>query len=271
MTFAMVSLSKHPRSGNWTARKAIPADIRKAYGRWEEKKTWPVALSKGQAKAELAAWLAPIEERIALLRASATQALLELTQRQSHALAGEWYRAQVARFEDNPGQPENWWFTREELEPDDPEERETGRIRLTAWLIAERDALLQSKGLAVRPACAERLLQDMGDLWISLCDLMEKRAEGDYGPDPLEGTLPVFEEASPRKAPAAVSISDLFADYEALGIAAPSTIKKWRPIIGKFTDFLGHDDATRVTVTEVTAWVRSLQDKGLSAKSMRDG
>jgi len=72
MGIAMVSLTR-TKSGLWKARKAIPADVREAYGKREEKKTWPAELAAGQAKAELATWLTPIEERIGMLRASAAQ------------------------------------------------------------------------------------------------------------------------------------------------------------------------------------------------------
>jgi hypothetical protein len=138
----------------------------------------------------LAAWLIPIEERIALLRASADQTAVTLSQRQSRALAGEWYRAQVALYEENPGRPEDWWFTRQKLEPDDREDREAGRVRPTAWLIEERDKLLLERELRLTAGAVDTLLQEMVDLWVSLCALMERRAEGDYGPDLRIPTIP---------------------------------------------------------------------------------
>jgi integrase len=268
MAFAMVGL-KRSKTGLWTARKEIPADIRAAYGKREEKKTWPAELSAGQAKAELASWLIPIEERIALLRASATQAPVTLSQRNTRALAGEWYRGQVARFEENPGRPEDWWFTREELEPDDPEEREEGRVRPTAWLIEQREALLLTKGLRLTAGSADALLQEMGDLWVSLCDLMERRARGDYGPDPLAETLPALE-AAPKKAKPAVSLKQLFEDYAASGASSPRTVAKWRPHVAHFVDYLGHDDATKVTAADVNGWAKALIAKPLSVKTVQD-
>ncbi|ODT00312.1 MAG: hypothetical protein ABS49_05625 [Erythrobacter sp. SCN 62-14] len=80
MAFVMVGL-KRSKTGRWAARKEIPADVRTAYGKREEKKSWPAELTAGQAKAELASWLIPIEERIAALRSSQTQVLLTLSQR----------------------------------------------------------------------------------------------------------------------------------------------------------------------------------------------
>lgn len=147
MGIAMVSLSCNS-TGLWAARKAIPADVRGAYGKREEKKTWSAALSQVQAKAEFTAWLTKIEDRIAMLWAMADQTPVTLSKRQARALAGEWYKDKVAEHEDDPGHEANWWFSRDELEPDDPEEREAGLIRPTAWLIKERDALLLAKGLS---------------------------------------------------------------------------------------------------------------------------
>lgn len=262
----MVAL-KRTGTGLWAARKAIPADVREAYGKREEKKSWPAELSAGQAKAELASWLTPIEERIEMLRAVATQAPATLSQRQRRALAGEWYKAQVALYEDNPGRPEDWWFSRIELEPSDPDEREEGRVRPTAWLIEERDNLLRVRGLRLTPSSADALLQEMGDLWVSLAQLMERRAEGDYGPDPLVETLPTLE-AAPAKI-ATVSITGLFEDYAKTGTATAHTLRKWRKAVRSFVDHLGHDDATKVTRSDAHAWFDALQASGLSVRTVR--
>ena len=269
MAVTMVGL-KRTKTGRWAARKEVPQDVRAAYGKREEKKTWPPELSLGQAKAELAAWLIPIEERISLLRSADTQSPLSLSQRQRRALAGEWYKAQVARFEDSPGAVEDWLLSREEFVPDeDAPERAAEQWKPTAWLIEERDRLLQSKGLTAMPASAVALLQDMGDIWLSLCDLMERRAQGDYGPDPLEDTLPALETA-PRKTKAAVSLKQLYEEYAASGASSPRTIAKWRPHVLNFVDYLGHDDATKVTAADVNGWVKALIAKPLAVKTVQD-
>jgi integrase len=263
----MVAL-KRTGTGLWTARKAIPADVRDAYGKREEKKTWPAELSQGQAKAEYSAWLTTVEDRIALLRAGAAAAPAHFTKRQCRALAGEWYKAQVARHEEDPGRAVDWWFSREELEPSDPEERGAGRVKPTDWLIAERDQLLRERGLRLQDSSAEALLQEMGDLWVSLCDLMQLRAEGYYGADPLEGTLPALETASPNPK-AVVSITDLFEGYAKTGTATAHTVRKWRSAVESFVQHLGHDDAARVTRADAHAWFDALIQRGLSVRTVR--
>lgn len=267
MGIVMVSLTRNA-SGQWAARKAIPADVRSTFGKREAKKTWPASLSQGQAKAEFAAWLMDIEDRIATLRAVAHQTPMTLSKRQSRGLAGEWYKAKVAEFEENPGYAENWWFSGQELEPSDETEREAGRIQPTAWLIEERDALLLGKGLRLNASSADDLLQEMGDLWISLCALMERRALGDYGSDPLVETLPAFEAAS-RKASVVVSITQLFEDYASTGTATPHTILKWRKAIASFVAHVGHDDASRVTRADAAGWFAALVARGLAVRTVR--
>lgn len=266
MGIAMVALTRN-KSGLWAARKAIPADVRTAYGKREEKKTWPAALSQAQAKAEFAAWLTVIEDRIAMLRAMVDQTPVTLSQRHTRALAGEWYMAKKAQYEDNPGRHVDWWFSREELEPDDPEEREEGRIRPTSWLIEERDALLLAKGLSLTRSSGDALLQEMGDLWLDLCHLMERRAQGDYGPDPIVPTLPAMETALQRPS-VAVSITQLFEDYAATGAANPHTVRKWRTAVAKFVTHIGHDDATKVTRGDASAWFAAMVAGGLTVKTV---
>lgn len=191
----MVGL-KRTKSGLWAVRNVIPEDVRTAYGKREEKRAWPAELSAGQAKAEVAGWLAPIEERNAMLRAATQGGPVYLSHRQCRALAGDWYKQQVVRFEDDAGNPADWSDARIELQPDSPEESEAGLIKPTQWLIAERDSLLLEKGLQLGHPSAESLLQEMGAVWLDLCLLMERRASGDYGADPLEGTFPAFNQPS---------------------------------------------------------------------------
>lgn len=262
MAFAMVGL-KRSRTGLWTARKEIPADVRAAYGKREEKKSWPAELKAGQAKAELAAWLIPIEERIATLRAMAGQAPLTLSPRQARALAGEWYAALAAQHDENPGAVEGWEVTATEpvIDPESGEK--------LPFLVAQRDAFLAVRGLRVDAASAAALLEEMEDLWPDLCRLMQRRARGDYGPDPLAETLPAFE-AAPAKPKAAVSLKQLFEEYAASGASSPRTVAKWKPHVNSFVAHIGHDDATRVTAVDVNSWAKALIAKPLAVKTVQD-
>jgi len=270
MRFAVVSL-KRSKTGLWAARKVIPKDVRVAYGKREEKKTWPASLSPGQAKAELAEWLAPIEDRIALLRGASASTPLTLTRRQCRALAGEWYQQrtveQEARFTDSRT-VWDWDADIEAILPDD-EEYEPGltRLRPIRVVVEERDSLLNARGLRLDEQSADRLLQEMLDLYLAFLRLMQRRVAGDFGPDPVVPTLPT-PEASPKQPSATkpiVSLSGLFEEFAASGTATPHTVAKWRAALDSFIRHLGHDDAARVTRSDAHAWFDSLVAGGLGA------
>jgi len=112
MVFRMAGL-KRAKSGAYTARKAIPKDVQDEYARLygqrhEAKLTAPASLTLAEAKARHAEWVGEIETRIETIRARKRGDRQPLTQRQAHALAGEWYREFTARHEENPGDPEDW-------------------------------------------------------------------------------------------------------------------------------------------------------------------
>ena len=62
MGLRMPSL-KRTQTGLWTARKEIPADVRGAIGKRENKSTWPARLSQAEARAEFGVWLTNLELR----------------------------------------------------------------------------------------------------------------------------------------------------------------------------------------------------------------
>jgi len=266
MALRMAKLDR-TKTGLWTARKVIPKDVRDAYGKHEEKPTWPSTLTQGQARAEFGVWLASIEERIAALRSASGGPEIALTQRQSRALAGKWYKALVEQESDNPGDPLGW---EEALTQLYPEEDDTsyqaylrgdtvpydGPWRPTPFLIAERNRLLTTEGLNVTPAASARLLADMGDLYVSFCHLMARRARGDYGADPVVIALPDCEAPAQVSPPtsAGQNIMDLFDGYVAEENPSPATVKAWKPIMVHLGVFLGHTDSERVTTDDLIRW-----------------
>lgn len=288
MALRMAKLTR-TSTGLWTARKVIPADVRTAYGKREDKPTWPASLTHGQARAEFCAWLAAVEDRIAALRsmrtssATATDPSLNLTTRQSRALAGKWYQSMVERFEDNPGDELGWEHLLETLYPEESEdtyqqyvrgntEPYNGPWRITKQLQNELGWLLDEEGLRITPASADALLQHMAELYVAFCHLMIRRCRGDYGADPLVDTMPQWEPVAPavQSAPAtAVTITSLFEGYVAERKPADATIKAWKRFIAHLVSFLGHDDAAKVTPDDIIRWKNQLLTEPTKAGSPR--
>lgn len=176
------------RSGLWTSRKVIPADVRSAYGKSEEKPTWPASLSRTEAVAEFTSWLAGVESRIDLLRKQSSQDPVRLSDRQIRALAGKWYRERLSVLEENPPPASGWEFLKMELAPKDQNDRlnweHLGERYDGPWqrvrLIEQEELpwLLQREGLKLEDATRGKLLDRMHTLAFSLANVMIGVFEG---------------------------------------------------------------------------------------------
>jgi hypothetical protein len=103
---------KHPKTGVYYYRRAVPGDLRKFYssrpgskGPWEEKRSLGTK-DAGEARVRHAQVAAEIEAKWAGFRAGR----VVLTQKQITALAGEAYRELVQRFRDEPNEASFWVF-----------------------------------------------------------------------------------------------------------------------------------------------------------------
>jgi integrase len=276
----MASIWRDPKTGSWRSRKVIPADVKAAYGKANETPTWPASLTHSQVKVAHAAWLEGVEARIEQLRRAAVAEPITLTHRQVLALAGEWYQRQKAAYEDNPGDPEAWEAMAGEAEFQDAEAAYAahlegrlyeGPMRRIPSVVADLEALLAAENLKVTEGTREALLDQMHDLFVPLCQLMIRRARGDYGSDPVPSRLPTWEASRPASsAPEAVSLIGLFDRYVAERQPAAATIKSWRQKVEHLKAFLGHDDASRVAPADVVRWKDALLGQKLSAKTVRE-
>ena len=129
---------------------------------WEAKLSLPAKTSVQQAKAQHQDWSAEVETRIAAIRAAAKGEGQPLTQRQAHALAGEWYKWFVARHEENPGTPEHWQELSEvlvDLLEDYASDWVKGDIRTQLADEAKTAQFLVSKGVVLNHEAMALFLQ----------------------------------------------------------------------------------------------------------------
>ncbi|MDD2704758.1 MAG: hypothetical protein PHU07_05420, partial [Acidocella sp.] len=115
----MTCPTKHPKSGVYRLRKAIPPDLRaqaeKLFGVSRE-----FIVSLGVKDAAAARRLAPavlaeIERKLDLCRQSADAPPQALSHMQCVALAGEWRKDRLALNEANPGSLEAWEAEKDRL------------------------------------------------------------------------------------------------------------------------------------------------------------
>lgn len=259
---------KRTRTGLWTARKEIPADVRGIIGKREDKPTWPAILTQAEARAEFGAWLSNLEGRIEAARRLKTDPPSRLTHRRILELVAAWYRAHVDEFEDDPGSALGWEEWLQPLKDADELGRTSDKVE------GEAGALLAAAGLKVTDDTRAALVEQLGAAFVALAALMERRAAGDYGPDPYAERLPeaaagpANRKETQTPAGAALKITGLFASYAAERKPAPSTVKAWTRMIDRLVEFLKHDDARKVTPADFVKWKVHLLAEGKSAKTV---
>lgn len=85
-------------------------------------------------------------------------------------------------------------------------------------------------------------------------------------------TLPNSSIAShwtPQRNSAAVTVTGLFKAYAATGNLTPAIVTEWSKKVDRFVEFLGHDDAARVTTENIREWRNHVRDEVLPGDKRR--
>jgi integrase len=82
--------------------------------------------------------------------------------------------------------------------------------------------------------------------------------------------LPPLTSVATRWESVVTTLSAIFDAYADEGQLAPSTVKRWSPVIGQLAAHLGHDDPSRVTRTDIVEWKNALLKAGKSNITVRD-
>lgn len=283
MALRMVSL-KSNKTGEWVARKGIPADARAEYKRLygvghEAILRVPAGTSKAQAKAQLGQWQAEVETQIERIRAAANGEGQPLTKLNALALAGRWYSWFVARHESDPGSVERWadrkehltervWYPHapvEHLENPDadagwpwtqwPEVREAVRPEVAEMALVA--SFLSSEGLALTPDAYILFVDAVSERLFSAYEVLEQRARGDYSRDTYPDTFPAYVDQR-RVASTGMSCWDLFGAYVAARKPAAGTVNRWRAVFKHLQAAFADSHATDLTEDQARAWKDTL-------------
>jgi integrase len=255
----MVAIKAGQKSIRFSLRSSIPSDIK-------------------QRQAAAASFF---EARFAELRDSR---LVTLSHREATALAGVLY-AGWAEGPDRPNTIVVEVVSRAEMEVSRRlEEREDEEMmrgaaealgaRLEAATPEEReevlgrlvDGLMEREGFPYVSAESRRLLMDLFQrALVEGLQAHAKKAGGDYSPDPVAARFPVWEPpkrvvpapAKPILPAGKVSLTGLvdawWKEAEALG-KSKSTQESFSGVFARLSQFLKHDDATRVTPDDILAY-----------------
>jgi integrase len=285
MALRMAKLKRDPSSGSWLSRKEIPKDLREPYAaiynkRREEIFRAPADCPAARAKVMFSKWQSEIDSRFAALRAKQRGQGRDLTQRQAHALVGEWYRWFTAQHDENPGHPDKW---RDRYKGWDAYllysaacDAEAGVIDLEAPGAREElyaplaeeartDEFLISRGETLTPAAMITFLDRVLWAYPKAINLLERRAKGDYSPDPHLQTLPEYKKPEGPKGPSeplgatgpSLSASQLFEAYIRAAKLAPETIIRRRVVFTALDAHLAGRAFDALSDEEAQEWITS--------------
>ncbi|MFZ5738570.1 MAG: DUF6538 domain-containing protein [Pseudomonadota bacterium] len=217
-----------------------------------------------EAKARQAKALAYLDDMWRALRAGPQR----LNNRQVVALAGEWYRAAKATWENDPGRATLWGILKSAAQNWDVETVQREMAPFVAEVLAER-------ALNVDDDSRARLAKAMHSAFRDATGLLERRARGDYGPDEVEQRFPAWQREGAREGSAVVpvadlSITELFERWEREALATgktKKTVNEYRAVINRLIAFLDFDDAKRVTPRDIVAY----KDMRLASTNLRTG
>jgi integrase len=268
------------KSGAFKARKAIPVAVRSAYQRlygrgWEVIFSLPAGTSLSVAKTKHAEWLALIERRIATLAVPAVTNAPALTMQQADALAEDWYGQFVAAREAEPGDAVGWADALSNAEavlagdedfPDD--------------ILADADRFLTDRGARLSPASMEKFHVALAREYRAAAATLIRRSEGDRGRDAhldhlepqrndgyaitANGPVVVLPVSSRRPVGSAVSAAALLAAYAADRGVAPSTLRRWEPVMAALDT-----QPWQKPQWDAQAWIDSLAGNGRGKSTVK--
>jgi len=289
---------RRAKNGDWLGRKRIPDDIRSAYEtafslRQEERFRRPSGIGPDAAKREFRDWDAEITSRIERLRAEARgEGEPYLSPRQAHALAGVWYSWFTARFDDDPGAPDQWNVVAEEyvavcrkFQPEDehsvPAEEpprtpaESRAIHAVLTRLGNVERFLVDQGRNLGDGAMAALLDAIEGEFLAALGLLRRRADGDWAPDSRPDKFPLLDASSPRATSATATPSGLTA-WTAFELwietrkPAISSVNRWRAVFIGLRKKFGDRDAATITAEEAQGWTDGLPSEERSPHTVQE-
>jgi integrase len=245
------------RHGVYYYRKVVPESLRPAVGKREIRVSLETK-DPNEAKRRYAAAAARAEVMLSAARTGP----VSLTNQQIEALAGTFYRRELATWSPNPGSADNWEAASEAMPSGESPFDEQARAALMDPLVTE---LTRAEGITLDDTTRKALHEALTVRSIQLYDRLARRAHGDYSPDPVLAQFPEWKplfRAAPTDDEASVmGWFDKWADERK---PKQKTRMEWRRYVENFVAFLGHDRIADVRRQHVLRWKDDLVKRGFA-------
>jgi len=264
---------KHPDSGYYWFRKRVPDDLREALGKREERFSLGTR-EPNEAKRLHAQKLAEVEERWANLRAGQRPLSPDDIARLA-AEIGDQFRGQL---EKDPYQPLRWdveigaklWTDSDTqgiytdiTQPLSLADRK--RLDQQSICYALVDERLTGRGVGAHTDDRERLVRAAS---IQVQRIVQNHEAYLLG----KQDVPVgkWEPSKLRVPTTLLTFEAVIEGWLVEKKPNEKTEYTWRRVMKELSDFVGHDDARRVSADDLVSWKANLLAKGRAAKTIRD-
>lgn len=255
MALQMARPFKHPKTQIYYFRQRVPTDLRPLLG--DKIISWSLRTKDPDQAKVLNAGAVMKQARVWERHRKQPE---PLPHAQIVALSGILYRDVMASMELEPGEPSIWQAVQALLDrvaaaPDG----------LAKWYGSEADRLLLEQGLVTDDHSRQRLLKELDSALRQAAEQQLKRAKGDYRPDPDAARFPALKVSTgvpPKTGNEGPTIRALFKLWERDHLAngkSARTVGDFRHKVEALIEYLGHDDAQRVTSENIADWCDHLR------------
>jgi integrase len=273
MALSMTRPQKHSSSGYYWFRKRVPDDLRSLIGKREEHFSLGTR-DPGEAKRLHALKLAEVEERWANLRLGQRP----LSPDDIARLASEIGEQLRRRLEADPYQRLRWdvevgarlWIASDThdvytditqaLSPADRKQLEQQNM---CYALVDEHVI--GRGITARPEDRERLVRAAS---IQVQRIIQ--AHEAYLLGKQEISSGGWEPSKLRTPAAPLNFEAIILGWLVEKKPNEKTEYSWRRVMTELSDFVGHDDARRVSADDLVNWKADLLAKGRAAKTIRD-
>ena len=274
MVLAMSRPWKHPKSGIYWLRKAVPDDLRASVGKREIKFSLKTS-DPVEAKRLHAQALIEIEQRWSNLRAP----IRKLDNSELHRISITMYERCLALGELpgvswETGVGEHLWESDFGRDPENLLSVSRESVRQTileSWCQERADEFISVKGLKVDDEDRLMIAKAIGTGTQRAALALKRRAKGDFSPDspaPLATRAADMSTVDQLSKP--VTLESLLDGWAAEKRPTEKTIYSWKRVLEQLGEFVGTKDAARLTPDDLLRWKATLLEAGLRTKTIRD-
>jgi integrase len=249
---------RHRKTGIYHVKGSLPPDIAKRIGKLYYRRSLGTR-EPAKARLALARVMLALEAEWGAIR----NGPVDLTKRQTEALAGQAYREWMLRHGDDPPREVPWGAVAAILS------HATEPNPVVSFKVDDLKARHQARGIkALTPEATSEATTATLKALAQAANQLGRHADGDFTPDPQAQRFPEW----PAPANALLTFDTAHDLWKRENGPTEGSAKQFGSRWFNLRTFLGHDDPTCITRDDIQRWKDNLRDnRGLTPQTIREG